>query len=141
MNTSASRLSRILSMADRIAGQLHDLHFASFHLPGSSWTPAINVYAFADRFEVCMDLAGVDKRQIQVQAESRRLSVTGHRVPPAGSGEEPCCKRILVMEIHDGQFARTLEFAEELDTSRVQARQENGWLWITLPKAHQEAAP
>src|SRR6476619_2419204 len=139
MNTSASRLSRILSMADQIAGQLHDLHFSSFQLPGPSWTPAINVYAYADRFEVCMDLAGVDKREIRVEAERRRLSVSGQRVVPGGSGEEACCKRILVMEIHDGQFARTLEFAEDLDTSRVQARQDNGWLWIILPKADQEA--
>src|SRR6478672_381783 len=140
MNTRASRLSKILSMADQIAGQLHDLHFASFQMPGRSWTPAINVYAYADRFEVCMDLAGVDKREIQVEAESRRLSVSGHRLAPGGSADEAPCKRILVMEIHDGPFARTLEFAEDLDTSRVEARQDNGWLWIVLPKAHREAS-
>jgi HSP20 family protein len=41
------------------------------------------------------------------------------------------------MEIQDGHFERTLEFPMDIDMERVEARQENGWLWIVIPKAQQ----
>jgi HSP20 family molecular chaperone IbpA len=37
------------------------------------------------------------------------------------------------MEIQDGSFERVLEFPVMVDTERVIAKQDNGWLWITLP--------
>src|SRR5262245_41254760 len=128
------RLSRLLSMTDQIATQLHGLHFSALHPSDATWRPAVNVYAYADRMEVCVDLAGVDKREIRVDVEARRLSVSGHRTFPENDCEGPGCARILIMEIADGRFERTLEFTEEIDTERVEARQENGWLWIILPK-------
>src|SRR3954451_12911741 len=74
--STASRLARILSMTDQIAGQLHGLHFSAFHPPDARWQPAVNVYSYEDRVEVCMDLAGVEKKDIRVDVEPRRLSVS-----------------------------------------------------------------
>jgi HSP20 family protein len=138
--TGSSRLTRILSMTDQIARQLHGLHFSSYHPPDPAWRPAVNVYAYADRLEVCMDLAGVEKEDIRVDVEPRRISVSGHREFPESHCEGPGCARILMMEIEDGRFARTLEFPIDIDVQRVQARQENGWLWIVVPKAQQGGA-
>jgi HSP20 family protein len=135
--TGASRLARILSMTDDIAAQLRGLHFSSYHPPEPAWRPAVNVYAYADRIEVCMDLAGVDKQDIRVDVEPRRVSVSGHRIVPEKSCQGPGCARILVMEIQDGQFERTLDLPFDLDMERVEARQDNGWLWIILPRAQQ----
>lgn len=122
-------------MTDQIAAQLHGLHFAAFHPPDTSWRPAANVYAYADRLEVCLDLAGVDKKEIRVDVERRRLSVSGHRLLPESGCQGGSCGRILVMEIEDGAFERHLEFPVDIDTEKVEARQDNGWLWIVLPKA------
>jgi HSP20 family protein len=133
--TRTVRLTRILSMTDQIAAKLHKLHFAVLHPPSASWNPAVNVYAYEDRLEVCMDLAGVNKQDIRVDVASRSVSVSGHRAFPENSCVGPGCARILAMEIEDGTFERTLEFPVNIDTQRVEARQENGWLWITLPKA------
>lgn len=132
--TGASRLARMLSMTDQIAGQLHGLHFSAFHPPDALWRPAVNVYSYEDRVEVCMDLAGVEKKDIRVDVEPRRLSVSGHRVLPQNSCVGEGCGRILIMEIQDGRFERTLEFSFDIEMERVEARQENGWLWIVLPK-------
>jgi HSP20 family protein len=135
--TGASRLARILSMTDQIAAQLHGLHFSAFPPPDAIWRPGVNVYAYEDRVEVCMDLAGVEKKDIRVDVEPRRLSVSGHRVLPENSCVGPGCGRILVMEIQDGRFERTLEFPFDIEMERVEARQEHGWLWIVLPKTRQ----
>lgn len=127
------RFTRIVSMADQLAAQLQGLHFSGLQAADASWQPAVNVYAYADRIEVCVDLAGVRKQDIRVEVEPRRLVVRGHRKMPERDCERPPCGRILVMEIVDGGFERMLEFPVDVDTERVDARQDNGWLWISLP--------
>lgn len=127
------RFTRIVSMTDQLAAQLQGLHFAGLQPPDLKWQPAVNVYAYADRIEVCVDLAGVHKRDIRVDVEPRRLVIRGDRAMPERACEHPPCGRVLVMEIADGSFERVLEFQVDFDTRRVEAKQENGWLWITLP--------
>lgn len=127
------RFTRLFSMADQLAAQLQGLHFASMQPPDACWRPDVNVYAHEDRLEVCVDLAGVSKQEIKVEVEPRRLVVRGQRPEPDSGCEASGCCRILVMEIPDGSFERVLEFPVAVDTERVSARQDNGWLWITLP--------
>lgn len=129
------RLTRIVARADQIAAQLHELHFGSFHAPVAAWQPQVNVYAHHDRFEVCMELAGVAKEDIEVQVDARRLVIRGERQAPEQHCGKPACGRILMMEIADGRFERTLDFAVDLDPDSTVAKHENGWLWITLPLA------
>ncbi len=131
------RLTRIVGLTDQIAAQLQGLHFSGFHPSEAAWQPAVNVYACADSLEVCVDLAGVRKQDIKVDVEPRRLVIRGHR-PLPDSGTGPRDGRILVMEIADGGFERVIDFAVDVDPERVTARQDNGWLWITLPKATRE---
>ena len=111
------------------------MHFSSFRIPTLAWHPAVNVYAYADRFEVCVDLAGVPKAEIDVQIEGRRLTVRGQRVSPEPDCDTPPCGRVLILEISEGEFERELEFPVEVDSERVTARQDNGWLWVTVPMA------
>jgi HSP20 family protein len=133
--TGTIRFARILSRTDRIAAQLHGLQFSSFHPPDSAWQPAINVYEYADHIEVCVDLAGVRPQDLTVHVEARRLIVRGHRVPPACAAGPSGCGRILIMEIGDGPFERTIDFRADIDSEGVRARHENGWLWIRVPLA------
>lgn len=129
------RLTRIVASTHSIAAQLQELHFGSFHVPTGGWRPLVNVYAHDDRLEVCVELAGVPKEDIEVQVDARRLVIRGKRVAPEQRCEHPPCGRILMMEIADGAFERALEFPVDVNPDRTAARQENGWLWITLPLA------
>lgn len=128
------RLTRIVGRTSEIVAHLQGLHFSSMGLPEEAWQPAVNVYAYADRLEVCVDLAGVSKEDVEVRVEGRRLVVRGHRSPPERRCARPPCGRILAMEIPDGAFERVLEFPAEVDAARAEARQDNGWLWILLPR-------
>jgi HSP20 family protein len=127
------RFTRIFSMADQLAAQLQGLHFAGLQPPDVKWRPDVNVYEHADRMEVCVDLAGVTKQDIKVEVETKRLVVRGQREAPDRGCEASSCCRMLVMEIPDGSFERVLELPVAVDTERVVAKQDNGWLWITLP--------
>ncbi|MCX8090082.1 MAG: Hsp20/alpha crystallin family protein [Verrucomicrobiae bacterium] len=103
--------------------------------PGGApcWAPAVNVYRCGNRFVVCMDLAGVQAREISVQAQPRRLRIAGHRAPPEpqDAGTEPL--QVLAMEIDYGRFEREIILPAEIDPARTTAEQRDGWLWIHLP--------
>ncbi|MBU6302910.1 MAG: Hsp20/alpha crystallin family protein [Verrucomicrobia bacterium] len=128
------RLTRIVSMTNAIADQLQKLHFASPRMPAVAWHPAVNVYVYGDRLEVCVELAGVPKGEIEVQVEARRLLIRGERKAPERGGDRPPCGRLLVMEITDGAFERVLNLPVEVRVEDAEAAQENGLVWITLPR-------
>jgi HSP20 family protein len=126
-------------MTDQVVSHLQRLHFAGFHPPEAVWEPAVNLYAWPDRLEICVDLAGVNKEDIKVDVGPRRIVIRGHRVLPGSECQPVSCERILMMEIADGRFERALDLPLNVDAQRVEVRQDNGWLWITLPKAAEEA--
>jgi HSP20 family molecular chaperone IbpA len=127
------RFTRIVSQTNHILMQFQELQFARFHPPESAWRPNVNVYGFADRIEVCVEMTGVPKEGIEIQVEPRRLVIRGHRDSPEVRCEMPPCGRLLLMEIADGPFERVIEFEMDLDADRTQARWEHGWLWIAVP--------
>ncbi len=133
------RFNQIVSLADQIADQLQGLKFGSFQPLSATWQPAVNVYAYDGRLEVCVDLAGVAKQEITVEVEPHRLVVRGYRKAPGHALPEGC-SRLLVMEIQDGAFERVLTLGVAVDPEQVSARQDNGWLWISLPKMEKEGS-
>jgi HSP20 family molecular chaperone IbpA len=115
-----------------IAGELMQVQFRGAGVP-SPWRPHINLYRCTDRFVVCVDLAGIDRNDIQLRAEPLRLSLRGRRPPPV---PEPACGdllQILALEIDDGTCAREILLPEEIIPEKVRAEQRNGLLWIDLP--------
>jgi HSP20 family protein len=103
--------------------------------PGGApcWAPAVNVYRCGNRFVVCMDLAGVLARDISVQAQPRRLRITGHRPPPEPRNAPGEPLQVLAMEIDYGRFEREIVLPAEIDPEQTTAEQRDGWLWIHLP--------
>lgn len=98
-----------------------------------TWQPAINAYRCERCFRVCVDLAGMDRSDIDLQIEPHRLLLRGERETPAPSHEECRVLQTIAMEIDYGPFLRVLKLSAEVDVDRVTAEQKNGLLWITLP--------
>jgi HSP20 family protein len=98
-----------------------------------AWIPAIDVYETADRYVVAAEVPGMTRDQIELAVEDSRLTIRGHRIDKTtGSG--------TVVHFHQverghGPFARTFEFASNIDTDAVSAELALGILTITLPKA------
>jgi HSP20 family molecular chaperone IbpA len=119
----------------KLTAELLEGHFGEF-CPVESWVPAVNVYRLPRRVEVCVDLAGLDARTIEVQVERGRLMVRGFRAPPEPrQGREGL--RIVAMEIDHGPFCRTIQVPEEVDAGRIRTEYTEGMLWVRLPlRAH-----
>ncbi len=116
----------------RMMDELGQGNFTEF-CPTEHWRPAMNVYRLADRIEVCVDLAGVDRERIDLRVEPGKLTIRGvrHAPEPPRNGEQSL--HILGMEINHGPFCRTLSLPRMVDAGRVTAEQRNGLLWIHLP--------
>lgn len=98
-----------------------------------TWTPAINAYQCRDQIIVCVDLAGVDRQQIDLHAEPRRLRICGLRQPLETTGDEGPPLQVIALEIDQGVFQREISLPSEINPAAVRAEQRNGLLWIYLP--------
>lgn len=119
-------------------GELHDLarelqrrNFSQYARP-EGWQPAVNAYRCDDCIKVCVDLAGVDKADIDLSVEPRRLIIRGVRSAPEPKSGEPVALQILAMEIDHGPFVRELLFPVDVMPEEATAEQLNGLLWIYL---------
>jgi len=127
------RLTRMIGRTGDVAADLSRMHFSGFQ-PDQGWRPDINVYRYDGRFEIWVDLAGVEKDRIEVDVLSDRIRVAGERRPPTPNREpQSPCRQVLMMEIESGRFAREIRLPLEIDRDRVTARQENGLLCVILP--------
>lgn len=97
------------------------------------WQPALNAYRCSNRFVICVNLAGVDRESIRVQADPRRISVLGTRPPLEPGCRDPEPLQMLGMEIEHGPFERTIELPAPVDPEKVETEYTDGMLWIKVP--------
>jgi HSP20 family protein len=101
-----------------------------------SWMPLADVVETPDAYLVEIELAGLGKDDIVIQAHGDELVVRGERrLDPAGRPES-----FHRLERRYGPFARTFRFAEEVDPDRIAATFEDGLLRLDVPKARARSA-
>ena len=110
--------------------QLTRLHFIQ---PGPfRWQPAINAFQCDKGLRVCVDLAGVDRSQVDLTVEPQRVVIRGTRPSPEPADDDRAVQ-MIAFEIDYGPFERVLELPRLVDVKQAKAEQHNGLLWIELP--------
>jgi HSP20 family protein len=96
------------------------------------WVPPVDIHEYANRFELHVDLPGVDPSTVELTLEGGILTLSGER-PPAErkNGEESQGRRI---ERGHGQFHRRFVLPDTVDSEKVNASGSHGVLTITIPK-------
>jgi HSP20 family protein len=98
--------------------------------------PPVNVWEDADAFHVELEVPGLTQDQVQIAVTNKNhLTIQGER-QPEDTGKGRWHRR----ERGFGRFQRVLKLPLPVDADRVEARLENGLLFLTLPKA-EEARP
>ena len=93
----------------------------------------MNAYRCEKCIQVCFDLAGVEKADINLRIEPTRLLLRGTRTTPEPASSEGRPRQILAMEIDHGPFARELRLPVEVIPGKASAEQRDVLLWIKLP--------
>lgn len=97
------------------------------------WHPAINAFQCDKGLRICVDLAGVDRSQVDLTVEPQRLSIRGTRAAPEPTDAEGRAVQMIAFEIDYGPFERAIELPLPVDVDQARAEQRNGFLWIDLP--------
>ena len=97
--------------------------------PHGAWVPVADVFERADAYVVELELPGLDRDDVTVQAHGDELVVRGERRPAGGRPEA-----FHRLERRHGPFARAFRFPEGIDASGIGAELREGILRLTVPK-------
>jgi HSP20 family protein len=97
--------------------------------------PPADIYETAEGITLLVDLPGHDPKAIEVKVENDTLSLKSERKVERSDKEG--ARRL---ERSFGVYARSFVLPRTVDTSRVEARYENGVLTLTLPR-REESRP
>jgi HSP20 family protein len=96
------------------------------------WVPLVDIHEYTDRFELYVDLPGVDPATVELTLDGGVLTLSGDRAQTARkSGEEA---QGLRLERGHGQFHRRFVLPDTVDSEKVNATGSHGVLTVTIPK-------
>jgi HSP20 family protein len=125
-------VSQLQNEINRVFGNLSETDSSS---ATSEWTPAVDVREYADRFQLLLDVPGVEPKDVEITLDNGVLTVSGNRIEEKTVGsngvEQPQQQRI---ERRLGRFYRRFILPDTADAENVNASGRNGVLEIVIPK-------
>ena len=125
-------VSQLQNEINRVFGNLNEAEGTS---ATSEWSPACDVREYSDRFQLLLDVPGVEPQDVEITLDSGVLTVSGNRAEEKAAGadgtEHPQQQRI---ERRLGRFHRRFILPDTADGENVNASGRNGVLEIVIPK-------
>lgn len=94
------------------------------------WSPRMDLTETENEFLVRMDLPGIDRKDVKINVEDHRLSISGERKEEVKEEK----KNFLRMERSYGSFYRAFDLPGAVREDDVKAEMADGVLTIHLPK-------
>lgn len=92
--------------------------------------PAVNINETGNSVEIEMAVPGMNKNDIHVEVDENVLTIRSTREEESVEDRKNYKRR----EFHYSAFERSFTIPEELDSNKIEAKQENGILHISIPK-------
>lgn len=96
----------------------------------ADWVPAVDIEEYTDRFELFVDLPGVAASEVDITLEDGVLTLAGERSALRATDEVLNARR----ERGTGRFHRRFILPDTVDAERVEARERDGVIAVTIPK-------
>ena len=94
-------------------------------------TPVASVVEDGDAYLLKVEMPGVNKEGLEISVENNELTITGRRDLAQIEGT------LIHRESRTEDFRRVFELDPSIDTSKISAGIDQGFLTLTLPKAEQ----
>lgn len=128
---------RVMTEFDRMRSEMDRL-FRTLLTPGSlpslqhrgRWCPPTDVFETDSHAVVKVEIAGMTGHDFHISLSNQILTIVGHR--PDSSSEKK--RAFQQMEISYGPFETEVFLPWMVDGDRVEAKYEDGFLIVTLPK-------
>ena len=126
-------------MSQGIFNLLDDIFSEDFFTPTMSHRretiPAVNVRETEKAYELEMAVPGMDKKDINVEIEENMLTISSEMKEENNEENDGYSRR----EFRFNSFKRSFNIPEDSEASKIDARHENGVLYVSIPK--KEAKP
>jgi HSP20 family protein len=131
-------VSQLQDEINRVFGNLNDAENSS---ATAEWVPAVDVREYQDRFELLIDLPGVDSQAVEITLDNGVLTLSGERREEkhTASDETDSVQQERTERRH-GRFYRRFILPDTADAESVNATGRNGVLAISIKK-HAKAQP
>jgi HSP20 family protein len=141
MDTSwgTNMITRFADPFDALLGlqRALDAHLTSDWLEDSTTSrgafPPINVFQQGDDLLAIIELPGIDKNDLQIQAKENTIRISGKKVAAFPEGVSVHRRERIV-----GAFDRTLSLPLRLDPGGIRAEYRDGILALYLPRAESD---
>ncbi len=94
-------------------------------------TPAVDIAETKDAYVLEAEMPGVNKDGLEVLLEGNELTIVGRRATQAPEGEP------IYRECKPADFRRAFELDPAINTTKIDAKVDQGVLTLTLPKSEQ----
>ena len=98
----------------------------------ADWIPSVDINEYDEKFQLFVEVPGVDPKDVEITLESGVLTITGERFAQAEKAEENVVRRRA--ERGTGRFYRRFILPETVDADNVKATDRHGVLEIVIPK-------
>jgi HSP20 family protein len=95
-----------------------------------TWYPACDVSENEDHYLLAIEMAGIPKDHVQIEAIDNQLVIAGERKEDDRKKENG----LFYSERHYGKFQRTFSLPKGLETDKIEANYQDGVLKILIPK-------
>jgi HSP20 family protein len=93
-------------------------------------TPLIDMRDKGDRYDLRLELPGIDKDKIRLDATDESIEISGEQ----SEESEDTAQNYIYNERSYKSFYRTIPIPEEIIPSKVRAKMNNGILQVDIPK-------
>lgn len=124
--------SRYQDRMDRLMNELMELRGEEGAV-GTDFAPSCEISEEEKFFQLKADLPGVKKEDVKVEVNGDRLTIRAERKEE----KEEKSKKRHVSEISYGSYVRSFTLPQAIDEKKVDAKFENGVLFVTVPKAEE----
>ena len=100
---------------------------------GTGAFPPINVFQQGDDLVAILELPGIDKNGLQLEAKNNTIRISGRKEIVYDEGTS-----VHRRERHSGTFDRTLTVPIQVDADRVKAEYRDGVLALFIPRAESD---
>ena len=97
----------------------------------STWFAPTDVSEDANSLRITMELPGVNPDDVRLSLENNILTIRGEKKHQSDESNE----RVHRFERTYGMFERTFALPNTVDPEKIEARYENGVLFVMIPKA------
>jgi HSP20 family protein len=126
-------MSQLQGEINRIFSNANDANTGASSSATADWAPPVDINEYADRFELYVDLPGVEPKSVEITLDNDVLTLSGERSFAKRAGEDEQMLRQRSERSH-GRFHRRFILPETVDTERVTAKGRDGVLALTIAK-------